>query len=178
MLATDALVANGGELAKLSVETLQKLDEFLPAHWSHGNPVDVLGDAGSDRYAKAIELAAKDPNSDGLLIVLAPQGMTNPTEIAQHLKPYAKSSGKPLLASWMGGTSVSEGEAVLNSTGIPTFPFPDTAARAFTYMWRYSEDLRSLYETPSLTEGPELNDAARAGVQQIIDGARRAADCC
>jgi len=172
VLATDALVANGGELAKLSVETLQKLDEFLPAHWSHGNPVDVLGDAGSDRYAKAIELAAKDPNSDGLLIVLAPQGMTNPTEIAQHLKPYAKSSGKPLLASWMGGTSVSEGEAVLNSTGIPTFPFPDTAARAFTYMWRYSEDLRSLYETPSLTEGPELNDAARAGVQQIIDGAR------
>ena len=123
----------------------------------------------SDRYAKAIELAAKDPNSDGLLVVLAPQGMTNPTEIAQQLKPYAKSSGKPLLASWMGGTSVSEGEAVLNSAGIPTFPFPDTAARAFTYMWRYSEDLRSLYETPSLTEGPELNDAARARVQQIID---------
>ena len=96
--------------------------------------------------------------------------MTNPTEIAEHLKPYANSSGKPLLASWMGGTSVSEGEAILNSTGIPTFPFPDTAARAFTYMWRYSENLRSLYETPSLTEGPELNDAARAGVQQIIDG--------
>jgi acetyltransferase len=149
VLATDALVANGGELAKLSETTLQNLDEFLPPHWSHGNPVDVLGDADSERYAKAIEFTAKDANSDGLLVILAPQGMTNPLEIAERSKLYATSSGKPLLASWMGGTSVAEGEAILNTAGIPTFPFPDTAARAFTYMWRYSENLRSLYETPS-----------------------------
>ena len=173
VLATDALVANGGELAKLSETTLQKLDEFLPAHWSHGNPVDVLGDADSERYAKAIEIAAQDPDSDGLLVVLAPQGMTNPSEIAERLKPYASSSGKPLLASWMGGTSVAGGEAILNNAGIPTFPFPDTAARAFTYMWRYTENLRSLYETPSLAEGPELDKAARASVQQIIENARQ-----
>lgn len=173
VLATDALVANGGELAKLSDNTIQKLDEFLPAHWSHGNPVDILGDADSDRYAKAIEIAAQDPNSDGLLVVLAPQGMTDPTEIADRLKPYANSSGKPLLASWMGGTSVAAGETVLNNAGVPTFPFPDTAARAFTYMWRYSEDLRSLYETPSLAEGPELDSAARTSVLQIIQNARQ-----
>jgi acetyltransferase len=173
VLATDALVANGCELAKLSETTLQKLDEFLPAHWSHANPVDVLGDADSDRYAKAIEIAAQDPNSDGLLVILAPQGMTNPTEIAERLKPYANSSGKPLLASWMGGTSVAQGEATLNSGGVPTFPFPDTAARAFTYMWRYTENLRSLYQTPSLAEGPELGDAARAGVREIIEKARQ-----
>jgi len=173
VLATDALVANGGELARLSETTLQKLDEFLPAHWSHGNPVDVLGDADSERYAKAIEIAAQDPDSDGLLVVLAPQGMTNPSEIAERLKPYASSSGKPLLASWMGGTSVAGGEAILNNAGIPTFPFPDTAARAFTYMWRYTENLRSLYETPSLAEGPELDKAARASVQQIIENARQ-----
>jgi acetyltransferase len=173
VLATDALVANGCELAKLSETTLQKLDEFLPPHWSHANPVDVLGDADSDRYAKAIEIAAQDPNSDGLLVILAPQGMTNPTEIAERLKPYANSSGKPLLASWMGGTSVAQGEAILNNGGVPTFPFPDTAARAFTYMWRYTENLRSLYQTPSLAEGPELGDAARAGVRQIIEKARQ-----
>jgi acetyltransferase len=173
VLATDALVANGGELAKLSETTLQKLDEFLPPHWSHANPVDVLGDADSERYAKAIEIAAQDPNSDGLLVVLAPQGMTDPSEIAERLKPYANSSGKPLLASWMGGTSVAQGEAILNSGGVPTFPFPDTAARAFTYMWRYTENLRSLYQTPSLAEGPELGNAARAGVQLIIEKARQ-----
>ena len=171
VLATDALVANGGELAKLSDETLQSLNEFLPAHWSHGNPIDILGDADSERYAKAIEIATKDPNSNGMLVVLAPQGMTSPSDIAERLSPYASSTGKPLLASWMGGTSVAKGEAILNSTGIPAFPFPDTAARAFTYMWRYSENLRSLYETPTLAEAPELGDAARTGVRQIIANA-------
>jgi acetyltransferase len=81
VLATDSLVANGGELAKLSETTLQKLNEFLPAHWSHGNPIDILGDADSERYAKAIGIAAQDPNNDGLLVALAPQGMTNPSEL-------------------------------------------------------------------------------------------------
>jgi len=173
VLATDALVANGGELAKLSETTLKKLDEFLPAHWSHGNPVDILGDADSGRYAKAIEIVAQDPNSDGLLVALAPQGMTNPSEIAERLKPYAHSSGKPLLASWMGGTSVAGGEAILNAGGVPTFSFPDTAARAFTYMWRYSENLRSLYETPSLAEDHDLTAVARNGVEEIIQGVRQ-----
>jgi acetyltransferase len=172
VLATDALVANGCELAKLSETTLQKLSEFLPPHWSHGNPVDILGDADSERYARAIEIASQDPNSDGLLVVLAPQGMTNPTEIAERLKPYASSSGKPLLASWMGGTSVAEGKAILNNAGIPTFPYPDTAARAFTYMWRYTENLRSLYETPSFGDGAEPSYAAKFAVRQIIDDAR------
>jgi len=172
VLATDALVASGGQLAALSEHTLQALDEFLPSHWSHGNPIDILGDADSERYAKAIEIAARDRNSDGLLVVLAPQGMTNPTEIAEHLRPYANLSGKPLLASWMGGTAVAQGETLLNGAGIPTFLFPDTAARAFTHMWRYTENLRALYQTPSLAEGPELESAARARVQQIIGSAR------
>jgi acetyltransferase len=133
----------------------------------------VLGDADSDRYARAIEIAAQDSNSDGLLVILTPQGMTNPTEIAQRLKPYADACGKPLLASWMGGASIGEGEAILNRAGVPTFLFPDTAARAFTYMWRYTENLRSLYETPSLAEGPELDNTARTGVEKIIAGARQ-----
>ena len=78
VLATDALVANGGELAILSEKTVQTLDGFLPPHWSHNNPIDILGDADSERYAKAIEIASNDPNSDGLLVILAPQGMTDP----------------------------------------------------------------------------------------------------
>jgi len=172
VLATDALVANGGELAELSFESLQRLDEFLPAHWSHNNPIDVLGDADPERYARALEIASQDPNSDGLLVILAPQGMTDPSHIAERLKPYAKQYGKPVLASWMGGNSIAEGEAFLNAAGIPTFPFPDTAARAFTYMWRYTYNLRGLYETPALTDNSELNDASRKQVEQIIQSAR------
>ncbi len=173
VLATDALVANEGELAVLSADTREALNSFLPAHWSHNNPVDILGDADSERYARALDVTANDPNSDGLLVVLAPQGMTNPTEIANGLKVHARTHGKPVLASWMGGTSIAEGEAILNAAGIPTFPYPDTAARAFTYMWRYTYNLRSLYETPSPVEGLQLNAVSHAEVEEIIQGARR-----
>jgi acetyltransferase len=173
VLATDALVANGGELAELSPESLRRLDEFLPAHWSHNNPIDVLADTDSGSYARALEIASKDPNSDGLLVILVPQAMADPLQVAERLKPYAKEFGKPILASWMGGSSVAAGEAVLNSAGIPTFPYPDTAARAFTYMWRYTYNLRGLYETPTLSDQSELESASRNQVEQIIQNARK-----
>jgi acetyltransferase len=172
VLATDALVANGGQLATPSEQSLRGLDQFLPRHWSHNNPIDILGDANSERYAKALEIASKDPNSDGLLVILAPQGMTDPSEIAERLQPYAQNSGKPLLASWMGGVSVASGEKILNTAGIPTFPYPDTAARAFTYMWRYSHDLHGLYETPTLVESLEPEGGSRNRAAEIVDNAR------
>src|SRR5581483_4221141 len=136
VLATDALMGLGGELAPLSPETMKAFDELLPPHWSHNNPVDILGDAGPQRYAKALEIAAHDPSIDGLLTILTPQAMTDPTQTAEQLKPYAKSTGKPVLASWMGGAEVAAGQDILNRAGIPTFPFPDTAAKVFYYMWR------------------------------------------
>ncbi len=171
VLATDSLVANGGELAELSPESLRQLDEFLPAHWSHNNPIDVLGDADSERYVRALDIAVQDPNSDGLLVILVPHAMADPVQVAERLKAYAKTT-KPLLASWMGGTGIADGEAVLNAAGIPTFPYPDTAARAFTYMWRYTYILRGLYETPALSASSELEDASRDQVAQLIQKAR------
>ncbi len=170
VLATDTLVTNGGELPELSPETLQRLNEFLPAHWSHNNPIDVLADTDSERYARALEIASRDPNSDGLLVILVPGAMADPLQVAERMKPYAK-SGKPVLASWMGGNSVAAGEAVLNAAGIPTFPYPDTAARAFTYMWRYTYNLRGLYETPTFAESSEEKPACDQ-VQQFIQNAR------
>lgn len=172
VLATDSLVANGGELAQLSTESIDRLNEFLPEHWSHNNPIDILGDADCERYARALEIASRDPNSDALLVILAPQGMTDPSQIAERLKPYAKGYGKPVIASWMGGNSVAAGEAALNAAGIPTFSYPDTAARAFTYMWRYTYNLRGLYETPTLADHsePQHKDRTRAG--QVIQEAR------
>jgi acetyltransferase len=172
VLATDSLIAHGGELAPLAPETVEKLNGFLPEHWSHNNPIDILGDADAERYAKAIEVAAADPNSDGLLVVLAPQGMTDPTQIAERLKPYAKQYGKPVLASWMGGPAIAQGESMLNACGIPTVPYPDTAARAFTHMWRYNDNLRALYETPVLASGLDVGANAVSGVTGIIKGAR------
>jgi len=176
VLATDSLIATGGELNALSPESLNQLDGFLSPHWSHANPVDVLADADAERYVKAVDIAAKDPGSDGLLAIIAPQGLADPTKVAERLQPLAHSTGKPILASWMGGDGVAEGTAILNAAGIPTFSYPDTAARAFTYMWRYTYNLRGLYETPELVEGVSPGAEARRRVtgyvQQVRAGGR------
>jgi acetyltransferase len=168
VLVTDALILNGGELTALAPETIAKLNDFLPSAWSHGNPVDILGDATPERYAKALELVADDPASDGLLVILTPQAMTEATATAELLRPYARLRDKPILASWMGGDSVEAGERILNEAGIPTFGYPDTAARMFTYMWRYSDNLRSLYETPVAGDDRAIRrDEAAALIAQV-----------
>jgi acetyltransferase len=155
VLATDALIEGGGQLTPLSDETMEAYDEILPEAWSHGNPVDILGDADPERYAEALEIAVDDEESDGLLVVLTPQAMTEPKKTAEHLRPYARGNRKPVLASWMGGNATASGESILNEAGLPTFAYPDTAARVFNNMWRYSYNLRALYETPSLPEDDE-----------------------
>jgi acetyltransferase len=169
VLATDALITSGGELTELSKATFEEFNTFLPVSWSRNNPVDIIGDATPERYAKALNTAAKDPNSDGMLVILTPQDMTDPTQIAEQLKPYANMGGKPVLASWMGGPEVAAGESILNAAGIPTFAYPDTAARMFTHMWHYSANLRSLYETPVLA--PATPERTRA--EKIIQDARQ-----
>jgi acetyltransferase len=171
VLATDALIGEGGELAEVSPGTMEELNGFLPAPWSHGNPVDVLGDATPDRYARTLEVAADDPESDGLLVILTPQDMTDPTGTAEALTGHAGGAkGKPVLASWMGGPDVAPGVEVLNRAGIPTFDYPDAAARVFANMWRYTYNLRAIYETPDLAEEGDVPDHDR--VEEVIDAAR------
>jgi acetyltransferase len=172
VLATDELVSQGAELAQLSDESMKAFNEFLPDAWSHNNPVDILGDADPERYSKALETAAKDANIDGMLVVMTPQGMTDPTQIAENLKPLAEGLGKPILASWMGGKAVAAGEEIMKRAGIPTFPFPDAAAKAFTYMWKYSYNLKGLYETPALPSG-KAHEADRDAAAKIIDTVRQ-----
>ncbi len=172
VLATDALINDGGELAGLEEKTTAALNKLLPAHWSHGNPIDILGDADPERYAQSIQIAAQDANADGLLVILTPQAMTDPTRTAQTLAPLAQTYRKPILASWMGGSIVEEGESILNQANIPTFGYPDTAARVFNYMWQYAYNLQGLYETPILPHATEELDRVRA--RKIVDDAARA----
>jgi len=174
VLATDALLATSGELTILSPETIHQLDAFLSPHWSHSNPVDVLADAGPDSFVRAVDILSKDPASDGLLAIIAPQGLADPTQVAERMRPYARSSNKPLIASWMGGDGVAEGTAILNAAGIPTFSYPDTAARAFTYMWRYTYNLRGLYETPALVDAPSTS-GGRKSATELIQRVRQSA---
>ncbi|HJS09421.1 MAG TPA: CoA-binding protein, partial [Pirellulales bacterium] len=165
VLAADALIAGGGQLAALPPAVMESLNQILPAAWSHANPIDVLGDAPPDRYAQTLHLAAQNPDSDGLLVILTPQAMTDPVMTAEKLRPLARSLGKPVLASWMGGSSVTAGRSILSGAGIPLFDYPDEAVEAFLYMWRYSYNLRGIYETPSLVTGAD-EEIGRARVTE------------
>ncbi|MCB1111654.1 MAG: bifunctional acetate--CoA ligase family protein/GNAT family N-acetyltransferase [Chlamydiales bacterium] len=152
VLATDTAVLNGAKLTKLDDKTYQALNSTLPQAWSHGNPVDILGDAQADRYVNAVDILAQDSNTDGILVVLSPQDMTDAVGTAECLRPYARLTDKPILASWMGGDAVSQGVQILGHANIPTFSYPDDAAWSFAKMWSYSENLHSLYETPSIRD--------------------------
>jgi acetyltransferase len=172
VLAADALIENHGQLASLSHETIEQLDAFLPAAWSHSNPIDILGDANPDRYAHTLAVTAKDPKIDGFLVILTPQAMTDPTETARQLQPYAKLSNKPVIASWMGGAAVEPGEQILDGAGIATFAYPDSAAEAFTFMWRSYYSLQAIYETPSLPDAFDALAGGREAALAIITAAR------
>ena len=173
VLAADSLITSDGRLASLSLESTQAFNLLLPAAWSHNNPVDILGDASPERYGKALEIAAQNPESDGMLVILTPQDMTDPTGTAEQVVASAKNLNKPILASWMGGAGVAEGERILNRANIPSFPYPDTATRMFTYMASYAGILRRLYETPTLDayKLDQLPDSE--GADKIIQSVRQ-----
>ena len=170
VLATDALLANGGELAQLSPQTREELNRLLPEAWSHANPVDTLGDCPPETYTSALEVVSRDPGCDAVLSILAPQGMTEPEKAAGLLTRAAEAIKKPLLASWMGGNRMQLAANVLNEAHIPTFEYPDAAARCFAYMWRYSLNLQALYETPVLSSA--LGEIGRKQLAGIIAGAQ------
>jgi acetyltransferase len=148
VLATDAAVEYGAEIAALHPETIDKLNAFLPPAWSHSNPVDILGDATPETYEKTLEVISDDPGNDGILVILAPQDITGPVETAECLRAYNK--GKPILASWMGGSFVQKGREILYQSHIPIFPYPDSAAKSFAMMWNYTKSLQTLHELGSV----------------------------
>jgi len=148
VMTTDALIARDGHLAPLSDETLQRLNEFLPPFWSHNNPVDVLGDAPPERYAKALDVVLQDPNVDAVLVILTPQAMTDSTGTARAVGEVAKKHKKPVLAAWMGGHTVADGMQVLNDFGVASYATPEKAVRAFMHLVSYARNLTLLHETP------------------------------
>lgn len=156
VLATDATVLNHAELTPMNSSTIDMLNKILPAAWSHNNPVDILGDASAERYAKTLEILCNDEATDGILLILSPQDMTDATGTAEKVKTLP-SQGKPILASWMGGQTVEEGRNVLSEAKIPNFDYPDDAAKAFGTMWSYTQNLKNLYEMPLAYQKVDLS---------------------
>jgi acetyltransferase len=148
VMATDSLLSNRGMLAELSDLTVKRLGEHLPSNWSHGNPVDIIGDATPERFAHAVSAVLEDEGVDGGLVILSPQAMTEPTKAAEMVIDASRHSNKPIITSWMGGERVIQGRSLLVRAGIPTYPSPDSAIRAFGYLVRYKRRRDVLYDTP------------------------------
>jgi len=177
VMATDALMSAGGQLAPISPETLAALNGVLPPFWSHSNPIDVLGDATPERYKQTIDICAHDPNVQGVLVLLTPQAMTDPTETAKLLAPYGKLE-KPVLSSWMGGPDVQAGESILAQAGIPTYGSPESAIRAFMHMVQYRRNQEALYECPEALPADWMPDQKKAQtvLQRVRDAGRTLLD--
>ena len=151
VMATDALIAQGGKLAQLSQKTMETLNNILPHYWSRGNPIDILGDAKADRYKAVVEACLNDEGVDGILIIYTAQAVAEPVEIAKSIVELCKSRGyqnKTILTSFMGYGAVEEANRIFNENNIPTYSTPEQAIKTYHYMYQYKRNLELLYETP------------------------------
>ncbi len=149
VMAADAVAEYGLELMTLKDKTLAQLDALLPAHWSKGNPVDILGDATAKRYARAITCCFDHEKMNGMLVIVNVQAMTDPTEVAKALAEELTKKPFPVFTAMMGGKDVEEGRSILNEAGIPTYETPERAIRSFAVLCDYAKNLEMLQEIPS-----------------------------
>ncbi|MBT9099510.1 GNAT family N-acetyltransferase [Methylovulum psychrotolerans] len=167
VMSTDRAEDVGVKMAELSPASLQALDQVLPPHWSHANPIDILGDATSERYQKALDICLADDNIDGILVILTPQAMTHPTQVAQSIIAGAKASNKPVLATWTGGARVQEGRNLFANSNVAHFNTPEVAVDAFAFLAHYTENQILLKQIPSPTDDLAVPDVA--GARLIIE---------
>ncbi len=148
VMATDRAIDLGVTLASLSDDTLQELNKNLPAHWSHANPIDLLGDAPAERYLMATKICLEDPAVDGVLVMLAPQAMTDTLACAKAVIEAKKHSRKPVLACWMGEQQVEAANKLFSQLQLPNFPNPESSVEAFSYLANYYQNQQLLMQVP------------------------------
>ncbi len=170
VLATDAIVENGGKLAELSKETIEELNTFLPKHWSKRNPMDIIGDSDEEAYRKTIEIALKDKNIDGIIVITVPQVMANPKKLAENIIDIAKKATKPILTSFVGEESVQYARQILNRNNVPTYATPEEAVESYMHLYHYARNLELLYETPE-ERTVETTEKSKDKINKIIQNA-------
>lgn len=169
VMATDCAIDFGLTMATLSDATIEKLNQVLPATWSHGNPIDIIGDAQSDRYQHAVKACLEDPNVDGVLTILTPQAMTRPLEAAKVVIELSNQYNKPLLTSWMGGEQVTESRNAFKASKKPTFRTPEPAVEVFSFLSAYHRNQKLLIQMPGPLSHHLEPDVE--GARMVIEGA-------
>ena len=172
VMAADAIAESGLELSPLSAKTIERLNEILPPYWSHGNPVDILGDATAERYAQVTNCCFEAESVDGMLVIVNAQAMTDPTKVAETLSKDLKGKPYPVFTAMMGGLDVEKGRTILNDTGIPTYATPERAIRSFAVLCNYARNLELLQEIPSrsLADVEKQEGQARALINKALAG--------
>jgi acetyltransferase len=152
VLATDDLVAAGGRLAKLSDRTMERLSAVLPPTWSHGNPVDIIGDAGPERYEKALRIVSEDPGVDATLVLNCPVALASEVDIARTVVQVAAATRRPHIACWLGGTQVDAARRLLDEGGVPNFATPGAAIQGVMHLIAYKRGQEAILEVPPVAE--------------------------
>jgi acetyltransferase len=175
VLAADRTAELGMTVAQLGEATRQALEAALPTNWSHGNPVDVIGDVPGQGYCAAVEVCLADPEVDGVLAILAPLATVDPTAVAQRIIDIAKKSPKPVLACWMGATRVAQAQALFAEARMPHFDTPEAAVEAFSFLAKHLRNQRLLMQSPgpmSHEQGPDA-DGARLIIEGVMAEGRK-----
>ncbi len=172
ILAADAANELGLQLARFTPATKAKLAMGLPISWSQGNPVDLLVDADAQRFATALDICLADPGVDGVLVVVAPNGLSDPVETARRILDARAGAGKPILVSLLGESSVAESRALLTRAGVPAFRTAESAAAAFAFMADFVRNQALLLETPASVSHRQAPAAAAA--RMVLDFALQA----
>jgi acetyltransferase len=174
VMATDALMAEGGKLATLSEATLAQLNAALPPTWSRGNPIDIIGDAPAERYVQAMQAALADPECDALLFIHAPTAIVDSREIAQAVAPLAAQTPRNVLGCWLGGAGLADARHIFSDKGIPTYATPEEAVRAFMQIVQYRRNQQLLMQVPpsTLDDFAPERDAASRLVRTVQDDGR------
>lgn len=174
VMAADAVAENGVALAALAPDTIARLDAVLPPQWSHGNPIDIIGDAPAGRFSAAVSAALADPGVDALLAMYCPVAVTPPEAAAQAVIEGSRGSSKPLLTAWLGSIKPDQSRALFENHGVPEFYTPEIAVEAFSFLAAYNRNQALLLEVPRALAGtaaeqhPDL-----AAANEIRDGALR-----
>ncbi len=169
VLATDALIGAGGRLAQLAPETVAKLNGVLPATWSHGNPVDIIGDAPGQRYADALSALLEDRGIDAILVLNCPTAVADSLDAADAVVAAIKGSKRPVLTSWLGETAAAEARRLFARNRIPDYHTPNQAVRAFMHLVRYRRNQELLMETPASV--PEQFEVDTPAARAIVEAA-------
>jgi acetyltransferase len=171
VMATDALVAGGGRLAALGPETMARLSAGLPPTWSHGNPVDIIGDAPVERYRLALQALEDEPEADAVLLIHAPTAIVPAGDIARALLPLLRAAARPVLCCWLGGASVALARSLCLDAGVPVFDTPEAAVRAFLELVDYQRNQQLLMQVPpACALAPPDRGAARARIAALLAG--------